>query len=208
VTDLYAVLGIERTATTADVRKAYRRMAKKAHPDAGGSDKQFALIRLAHDVLTDPARRQKYDETGNIELKPVDNALGEALQQVKIALDHVITVCLQRRMEPETVDVIADATRYLRDKIAEGEQANAKTKHEMDKGRKFVKRFKGKKKKPNLITPLFEQQFAQGDQIIANNNRSIASMKRAIEILKDHEFDWSAAETSYASPMMAAISRW
>ncbi|ABW12853.1 heat shock protein DnaJ domain protein [Parafrankia sp. EAN1pec] len=58
---LYEVLGIVRTATDAEIRAAYRRAAKHAHPDAGGSPRSFQRVHAAYRVLGDPARRHAYD---------------------------------------------------------------------------------------------------------------------------------------------------
>src|SRR5206468_2483267 len=66
--DLYAVLGVERNASAEEIKKAYRRLARKHHPDLNPGDKQaeerFKEISVAHDVLTDPSKRKLYDEFG------------------------------------------------------------------------------------------------------------------------------------------------
>src|SRR3989441_11289871 len=66
--DLYAILGVGRTAGADEIKKAYRRLARKHHPDLNPGDKQaeerFKEISVAHDVLTDPAKRKLYDEFG------------------------------------------------------------------------------------------------------------------------------------------------
>src|SRR5207253_1620940 len=60
--------GVERTATTEEIKKAYRRLARKHHPDLNPGDKQaeerFKEISVAHDVLTDAGKRKLYDEFG------------------------------------------------------------------------------------------------------------------------------------------------
>jgi DnaJ-class molecular chaperone len=61
--DYYLVLGIGSDATQDEIRSAYRRQAKKYHPDCSGEDSEpFLCIGEAYEVLNDPARRRAYDE--------------------------------------------------------------------------------------------------------------------------------------------------
>lgn len=60
--DYYDVLGVPPEATADQVRAAYRRLAKSAHPDAAGTAGLFRIIREAYEVLSDPARRTHYDQ--------------------------------------------------------------------------------------------------------------------------------------------------
>lgn len=61
---LYDKLGVSQTATADEVQKAYRKKARKAHPDVGGDPKEFNALSVARDTLTDPAARALYDATG------------------------------------------------------------------------------------------------------------------------------------------------
>ncbi len=67
--DYYKVLGVERSASQDDIRKAYRKLAVKYHPDKNPGNKQaedkFKEITEAHEVLGDPEKRKKYDELGS-----------------------------------------------------------------------------------------------------------------------------------------------
>jgi curved DNA-binding protein len=67
--DYYEVLGVPRTASQKEISSAFRKLARKHHPDLNAGDKQaearFKEISQAHDVLTDTKKRQLYDEFGS-----------------------------------------------------------------------------------------------------------------------------------------------
>lgn len=67
--DYYEVLGLERGASAEEIKKAYRTLAKKYHPDFnkddGGAEKKFTEIKEAYDVISDPQKREQYDRFGH-----------------------------------------------------------------------------------------------------------------------------------------------
>ncbi|MBK1641186.1 molecular chaperone DnaJ [Chromatium okenii] len=67
--DYYDVLGVPRNASEADLKKAFRRLAMKYHPDRnpddGEAEAKFKEAKLAHDVLSDPKKRSAYDQFGH-----------------------------------------------------------------------------------------------------------------------------------------------
>ena len=66
--DYYEVLGVPRTASDDDIKKAFRKLARQYHPDVAktkkGAEEKFKEINEAYEVLSDPAKRKKYDELG------------------------------------------------------------------------------------------------------------------------------------------------
>lgn len=87
----YDQLGIDQTATAADIKRAYRNKAREKHPDKGGDPHEFASIGTAYEVLKDPQRRLLYDMTGQDKRLPMEievqnvlmNAFGQALSQIE-----------------------------------------------------------------------------------------------------------------------------
>lgn len=66
--DYYKILGVDKTATPKDIKSAYRKLARKFHPDLNPNDKDakknFQAINEANEVLSDPEKRKKYDQYG------------------------------------------------------------------------------------------------------------------------------------------------
>ena len=66
--DYYKILEIDKSASQADIKKAYRKLARKLHPDLNPNDKtaqhKFQQINEANEVLSDPEKRKKYDQYG------------------------------------------------------------------------------------------------------------------------------------------------
>lgn len=66
--DYYKILELDKTASQADIKKAYRKLARKLHPDLNPNDKEaqqkFQRVNEANEVLSDPEKRKKYDQYG------------------------------------------------------------------------------------------------------------------------------------------------
>jgi DnaJ-class molecular chaperone len=63
--DPYASLGIQKSASNEEIKKVYRKLILKAHPDKGGDPEQFKKIQGAYDILSDPQKKQNFDQFGN-----------------------------------------------------------------------------------------------------------------------------------------------
>jgi curved DNA-binding protein len=82
--DYYAVLGVPKTASQADIKKAFRKLARQHHPDAkpgdSAAERKFKEVNEANEVLSDPPR--KYDELGPL---GVGQSRGRRRQPVRLA---------------------------------------------------------------------------------------------------------------------------
>ena len=78
--DYYDVLGVQKSASDADIKKAYRQLAKKYHPDVNPGDKdaeaKFKEVNEAYEVLSDPDKKAKYDQYGHAAFDPSAGAGG------------------------------------------------------------------------------------------------------------------------------------
>ena len=89
MTDLYEELELDRDATFAQIKAAYRKQVKKHHPDKGGDAEKFGRVQLAFEVLGDPRRKARYDRTGRTdEVKVTPEAIQSIVSQTVAAIIH------------------------------------------------------------------------------------------------------------------------
>ena len=115
--DFYLILGVERGATLADVKRAYKRLARKYHPDINPGDRmaaaQFRQIAQAYETLSDVQRRRQYDATG---------AAAETGEGATFGFDGFdFTVSVHGTEAPTFGDLVADVLHQRQARRAQGD---------------------------------------------------------------------------------------
>ena len=75
--DYYKILGVSRAATADEIKKAFRKLARTHHPDAGGDEQKFKEINEAYEVLSDDKKRQMYDQYGTANENQIPQGWGD-----------------------------------------------------------------------------------------------------------------------------------
>lgn len=189
MTDLYDELGVEKTADTAAIRRAYRKAAKRAHPDGGGSIERFALVTLAHDTLTDGKRRERYDRTGETGDGKAGDLGNQALQAALQAVEAVIGEAKRRNVNPEEFDLVGDAIKTLNKQVEMNRAAKSDAVKSAKGMAKIVKRLRSKRGKPNLIGPMLERRQKDFESQADDIDAGTKVLEAAVEILRGHTFD-------------------
>lgn len=194
--DLYAVLGISRHASAAEIKSAYRGLSKREHPDKGGSSERFHAIKKAYDILSDPDRRQRYDATGIIEDVEPDNSMNAVLGLISEAFTAMMIASVSQKKNLKTMDlcglltaVLEEKRRMLREQIDQQKLGVAKM---IAITGRFERRTKDK---PNVLGDMVSAKLSELNkniQIMSAHNREIDD---AILLISDHSYAADIAET-------------
>jgi curved DNA-binding protein CbpA len=183
--DLYRLLGLKRGASKDEVRKAYRRKAKTSHPDTGGSAEAFSALTMAHEVLSDPGRREKYDTTGEIEQKKPNNLDGSAVEVIAQKLGLII----HAEHELTGIDIGALIEQSIRDDIARRQASIAEQARAIERAGKLRGRVKRKADgADNMVARVLEWHERSSKDHIRKNEEAVSSLERALEMLDGYLF--------------------
>lgn len=196
---LYAVLGIDKTSDKKSIKNAYRKMAKKTHPDVSKNSEQFALVKKAHDILMDDRRRELYDSTGDEAENPPDNALGNAINCIAFHFNSLLQKLAESGTSPLTVDMVSRIKSEINQSISENQKNLRITKSILDFDKKMVGRFrKNLEIDGNVFESIILNRIHALKTNISNLENAIKTHQQALEMING--FTYKSDEVPYESP--------
>lgn len=194
--DPYKVLDLDRDATTAQIRKAYRQRAAETHPDAGGSVAAFQEAKLAQDVLLDPKRRAKFDKDGTIDEGTADNAAAEILDFLANMVATVTNQILQQAEDQgpslDNLDLLAMLKDLIKKQITEADTVIANA----ERNKRIVTRLQTKwrrkkkaKRSQGELEKVAKGMLDQADEFIRRQQHGQEVRRAGLEILNDYEME-------------------
>lgn len=182
--DLYEILGISRDATLADIKSAFRRLAKKYHPDANGNadGTKFARVSAAYAILKDPKAKHEYDTTGRIkEAGPTEE------QKVEEVLVQAFEAVIDRTEDVGEADLVKTVRGLIVEQVVRTEKAISQGTNEVRKITGVLKRLRSRRKDDMVICGIqaMKEKHLRG---IESAQDKQAFMTKALERLGDLEF--------------------
>ena len=199
--DPYEILGVDKTAASADIRKAYRRKAKKAHPDTGGSAAEMDKLSNAVTILSDPVRRAKFDETGQADASP-DNLTTAAINNITALLNSLL---MSDREIPDYKRAMSAQFEAKKDEVR---RALMPLERAIKRAARIKKRWKRKKKaaQEDFIARAIDWQVERHKEALAKGEHDIRILDRCIEILDGYTFSAEASSPSSLNSIFVNIN--
>lgn len=181
----YQTLDVPVDATAEEIKAAYREAAAREHPDRGGSTEAMALVNVAYDVLSNPAKRRRYDR-------------GEAPRAVedtpeRKSLDYLAAVfheCLemQEKVNFPFNDWLTVVKKKVWSDIQTGEDITSRQDRGVKRAEKLLKRLKYKGP-VDIVRFALEGQLTKSREQLTENQAKLGIAKRAYDMLKDFDLE-------------------
>lgn len=177
----YNTLGVEPSSTPEQIKAAYKKKAMKHHPDKGGDLATFQEIQKAYDVLSDPARKKLYDETGDDNEIPDRNLLDLQILANLIAqiMEHI---------DPETFNLVDEIHKGLNNEIDKFTQYSIQFNSKIRKLQTAIDRLSLAESKRNIVAEILEGQIAKVKQDLAEIESSKETLTRIKTLLNGYTY--------------------
>ena len=176
----YTELDVPVDASLETIKQRYRTLAQMHHPDKGGDEELFKLIKLAYEILSDPVRRKQYDITGET---TTTNAKDEAIANIVQILLHVVP---SFNVDQDDLIQIAEIeTRTMLDLIYKDISVTERYIANLEK---VSSKLRIKTSGENILNTFIVHQIQQRKQELENFKRRVQVCELMLEILKDYEY--------------------
>ena len=191
----YTILEVTPQASDEEIKKKFRTLAQRHHPDRGGNEEIFKQVNLAYSILSDPARRKHFDATGeyNINQGVREEALGN------IAMIFTIFV---NRINPDLEDLVVLMKNDINGEKNKTHTAIAEALVAITKLEKVLKKLRRKKEGESILKLFAKEQIKQQENHINNLNKKLEVCDKMLEILDDYRY----GDEEFEMLMNSAIS--
>jgi len=200
--DLYETLGIAKDATKAEIKKAYRKLARKLHPDREGGDKEaFQEVQHAYMVLYDDRARADYDRTGEDGHRTKPTATQMAYENLAGLFTAILT---------ENVDNIhrIDIFKFMREKVTSARREPERLKKKAEKAiaqyakvTKKLKRKNRRSRKPKIMENVIAEQTRLEKGKVTSFKEDITMYNLMLELMDDYDYDFDAPNATDRAAM-------
>lgn len=182
--DLFAVLGLDSSASPGQVKHAYRVKAKVTHPDVGGSVEEFEAVNEAYRILSDPTRRAKYEEYGETDDVGGADLDAEAYETINL----VVTDIIAHANDLLDCDLVWMMRTKIERDIASHRSALKGLSRQLDRAQRLFGRFKVRDGGDNPLDRQVRWHKSGIEEKMRERRTLIARMERALILLSRYQY--------------------
>lgn len=183
--NLYEILGVGPTATADAIKEAVRRRSRETHPDLPGGDREsFEAVMRARDILTNPARRARYDETGDADVPP-----GASMHEKAIRILSEIIADMLKVEHAERIDLAKTLVEAVVLRKSHERKLLASRRGVLRRFERVMKRFKRKAGGIDVLAIVHQREKAGMLKLIEESEDTLDVLDHAHDLVKDYTFE-------------------
>lgn len=183
--DLYQELGVNPDAGMDDLKKAHRAIVKRVHPDSPDGDRDaFERAQLAYDVLSNPERRQRYDQTGSHEGATIDYEYTQVLKFVTTAFDEAI----RSTKDVKRNNIIAAVNAFFSDRRRTGDNVLNMARQEIERLKVVRERLGFTGTGENVVDGLIGGQIGEHERTLVEMAEQLGILEKARALVRQYNY--------------------
>lgn len=202
----YAILGLKRDCSAADIKAAYRSKVKDFHPDLGGDPEVFLQVAEAYTILSDPEKRREYDATGEVD---GFNALAfqkSVIETLASIMDSVIEQSLAERVALTDLFLIQTMETALSAALQAARKALSYKDETMTGLLDLRRRIKRHGEGENVFIGIIDRKLAVIGKEVSTLKRDVKTLERCTEEMERYDDAAELIRTMQASAWPASPS--
>ena len=203
--DPYAVLDLPRSASVASIKAAYRTRARMTHPDRGGEPAEFMVVVKAFGVLSDPAARRLFDETGRVDEDGARSHRQGVATILAEMFDTAVSTALSLGLPLQRVNFVEQMANAVRKQSAEAASGYRRLETDLAALKALRTRIRRRDGQPNIFVQRLDEQVQNKTQELVDAAQRQALLETALTELSNYDsevelFSALEAEAPAATP--------
>jgi len=203
--DPYAVLDLPRSASVASIKAAYRTRARMTHPDRGGEPAEFMVVVKAFGVLSDPAARRLFDETGRVDEDGARSHRQGVATILAEMFDTAVSTALSLGLPLQRVNFVEQMASAVRKQSAEAGSGYRRLEADLAALKALRTRIRRRDGQPNIFVQRLDEQVQNKTQELVDAAQRQALLETALTELSNYDsevelFSALEAEAPAATP--------
>jgi len=183
----YEDLGVDKDTTKEEMKKAYKAKSKKTHPDLGGNRCDFEKVKTAYEVLSDPIKKERYDNGEDTDLPPIDDLARSQLMGMFVnAVSDGTNI--------EQADIIGDLEKQLEQSVVNLVRAEQRNRKVEEKWNKVKVRLRHDGSISDVFGFVIKKELDKVSKFDVEHARTVLVLNKMKEMVDTYEYKYEKGE--------------